>query len=74
LLMTMETRTTKSEVLCRHAITKWAAIMLGGNIWMRHTCAAAGSYPWSVGHHKIRSEWMYLNYTQCQQRTSTVQF
>jgi hypothetical protein len=26
--------------------------VLGGNVWTRHTGAAAGSYPWSVGHHK----------------------
>jgi hypothetical protein len=25
-------------------------------IWKRHTCAAAGCYSWSVGHHKMRSE------------------
>jgi hypothetical protein len=41
----METRAMKSELLCRHAITKWAAIVLGGNVWTRHTGAAAGSYP-----------------------------
>jgi hypothetical protein len=27
LLMTMETRAMKSELLCRHAITKWVAIV-----------------------------------------------
>ncbi len=43
LLMTMETRAMKSELLCRHAITKWVVIMQGGNVWKRHTCAAAGS-------------------------------
>jgi hypothetical protein len=37
-------------------ITKWVAIMQGGYIWKRHTCAATGNYPWSVGHHKMRSE------------------
>jgi hypothetical protein len=31
--MTMETRGMKSELLCRHAVTKWV---------MRHTCVAAG--------------------------------
>jgi hypothetical protein len=28
--------------------------------WLRMEethCAAAGSYPWSMGHHKMRSEW-----------------
>jgi hypothetical protein len=56
LLMTMETRVMKSELICRHAITKCISIMQGSYIWKRHTCAAAGSYPWSVGHHKMRSE------------------
>jgi hypothetical protein len=70
LLMTMETRVMKSELL----ITKWVAITQGGIIWKKHTCAATGSYPWSMGHHKMRSEWMYPNYTQCQQRTSKAQF
>jgi hypothetical protein len=32
LLMTMESRAMKSELLCRHAITKWVAIKLGGYI------------------------------------------
>jgi hypothetical protein len=45
LLMTMETRAMKSELLCRYAITKWVAIVQGGCVWKRHTCAAAGSYP-----------------------------
>jgi hypothetical protein len=37
LLMTMESIVMKSELLCRHAITKWVAIMLGGYVWKRHT-------------------------------------
>ncbi len=41
LLMTMETRVMKSELL----ITKWVAITQGGIIWKKHTCAATGSYP-----------------------------
>jgi hypothetical protein len=45
LLMTMETRAMKSELLCRHTITKWVAITQGSIVWKRHTCAAAGSYP-----------------------------
>ncbi len=64
ILMTMEARRVKSEPLCRHASTKWAMNVLGGNAWMRHTCAASGSYPWSMDHHKTRSKWMYPNYTQ----------
>jgi hypothetical protein len=32
LLMTMESRAMKSELLCRHAITKWIAIALGSYI------------------------------------------
>jgi hypothetical protein len=45
LLMIMESRAVKSELLCRHAITKWVAIALGGYVWKRHTYAADGSYP-----------------------------
>jgi hypothetical protein len=45
LLMTMESRAMKSELLCRHAITKWVAITPGSYVWKRHTYAAAGSYP-----------------------------
>jgi hypothetical protein len=45
LLMTMESIAMKSELLCRHVITKWVAIMQGGYIWKRHTCAATGNYP-----------------------------
>jgi hypothetical protein len=45
LLMTMESIVMKSELLCKHAITKWVAIALGGYVWKRHTYAAAGSYP-----------------------------
>jgi hypothetical protein len=45
LLMTMEIGVMKSELLCRHAITKWVAITLGGYVWKRQTYAAAGSYP-----------------------------
>jgi hypothetical protein len=30
--------------------------LVGGYVWKRHAYAAAGSYPWSVGHHKMRSE------------------
>jgi hypothetical protein len=45
LLMTMETRAMKLELLCRHAITKWVAITQGSYEWKRHTCAAVGSYP-----------------------------
>jgi hypothetical protein len=45
LLMTMESIAMKSELLCRHAITKWVAIALGGYVWKRHTYGAAGSYP-----------------------------
>jgi hypothetical protein len=41
----METRVMKSELLCRHEITKWVVIILGGYVWERHTCAATGSYP-----------------------------
>jgi hypothetical protein len=37
LLMTMESIAMKSELLCRHAITKWVAITLGGYIWKRRT-------------------------------------
>jgi hypothetical protein len=37
LLMTMESRAMKSELWCRHVITKWVAITLGGYIWKRHT-------------------------------------
>jgi hypothetical protein len=44
LLMTMESREMKSEPWCRHVITKWGAIALGGYVWKRHTHAAAGSY------------------------------
>jgi uracil-DNA glycosylase len=44
-------------------ITKWVVITLGGYVWKRHTYAAAASYPWSVGHHKMRSEQTYPNYT-----------
>jgi hypothetical protein len=45
-VMTMETRVMKSELLCRHVITKkWVSIMQGSYVWKRHTCAAAGSYP-----------------------------
>jgi hypothetical protein len=33
------------ELLCRHAITKWVAIALGGYVWKRQTYAAAGNYP-----------------------------
>jgi hypothetical protein len=43
LLITMESRVMKSELLCRHVITKWVAIMLGGYVWKRHTYAATGS-------------------------------
>jgi hypothetical protein len=45
LLMTMESIAMKSELLSRHAITKWVAIALGGYVWKRHTYAATGSYP-----------------------------
>jgi hypothetical protein len=41
--MTMESIAMKSELLCRHAITKWVAITLGSYVWKRHTYAAAGS-------------------------------
>jgi hypothetical protein len=37
LLMTMESIAMKSELLCRHAITKWVAFVLGSYIWKRHT-------------------------------------
>jgi hypothetical protein len=45
LLMTMESRAMKSELWCRHVITKWVAIALGDYVWKRHTYAAGGSYP-----------------------------
>jgi hypothetical protein len=45
LLMTMESIAMKSELLCRHVITKWVVITLGGYVWKRHTYAAAASYP-----------------------------
>jgi hypothetical protein len=45
LLMTMDSIAMKSELLCRHAITKWVGIGLGGYVWKRHTYAAAVSYP-----------------------------
>jgi hypothetical protein len=51
LLMTIETRAMKSELLCRHVITntKWAVIALGGYVWKRHTCAAAGQLSMKYG-------------------------